>query len=125
MVATTDAPGGDGKRAAAISNAISGLHREYYGRGAGRTRTVMGGEYVVCFLEDVYTPVERTLIDAGRFPAVRATRHAFQDTMRGKFTGAVEEITGREVVGFLSEVHVDPDLSVETFIPAADSRSRV
>ncbi|HKG43304.1 MAG TPA: Na-translocating system protein MpsC family protein [Gaiellaceae bacterium] len=125
MVATNDAPGGDGKRAAAISNAISGLHREYYGRGARRTRTVMGGDYVVCLLDDVYTPVERTLIDAGRFPAVRPRRQAFQQTMRGKFTDAVEGLTGREVVGFLSEVHVDPDLSVETFIPAADSRSRV
>jgi len=26
----------------------------------------MQRDYVVCFLEDIYTPVERTLIDAGR-----------------------------------------------------------
>jgi uncharacterized protein YbcI len=116
MVAPTDAPGGEGQRAAAISSAISGLHREHYGRGAGRTRTVMGGDYVVCFLDDVYTPVERTLIAAGRFPTVQKQRQAFQQTMRRKFTDAVEELTGREVVGFLSESHVDPDLSVETFI---------
>jgi uncharacterized protein YbcI len=32
------------------------------------------------------------------------------------FSDAVEELTGREVVGFLSQVHVDPDLAVETFI---------
>jgi uncharacterized protein YbcI len=115
MVATTEQPR-DGQRAAAISSAISGLHSEFYGRGAERTRTVMDGDYVVCFLEDVYTPVERTLIDAGRFPEVRTQRQAFQQTMRGKFTNAVEELTGREVVAFLSESHVDPDLSVETFI---------
>jgi len=112
---------GDGERdrgrlAAAISNAIVGLHREYYGRGAKRTRTVMGADYVICFMEDIYTPVERTLIEAGRFPAVQETRSAFQDTMREKFSDAVEELTGRKVVGFLSQVHVDPDLSVETFI---------
>ena len=112
---------GDGERdrgrlAAAISNAIVGLHREYYGRGAKRTRTVMGADYVICFMADIYTPVERTLIEAGRFPAVQETRSAFQDTMREKFSDAVEELTGRKVVGFLSQVHVDPDLSVETFI---------
>jgi hypothetical protein len=49
-----------GKLAASISNAIVGLHREYYGRGATRARTVMGSNYVICFLEDIYTPVERT-----------------------------------------------------------------
>ena len=76
----------------------------------------MGADYVICFMEDIYTPVERTLIDAGRFAAVQETRSAFQDTMRGKFTAAVEELTGRKVIGFLSQVHVDPDLSVETFI---------
>ena len=46
-----------GKVAAAISNAISGIHREHYGRGASRARTVMGADYIICFLEDIYTPV--------------------------------------------------------------------
>lgn len=92
-----------------------GIHREYFGRGAKRTRTVMGADYIICFLEDIYTPVERTLIDAGRFPAVQATRSAFQDTMRD-IVEAVERLSKRKVVGFLSQVHVDPDLAVETFI---------
>jgi uncharacterized protein YbcI len=105
-----------GKLAAAISNAIVGIHREHYGRGATRARTVMGDDYIICFLEDIYTPVERTLIDAGRFQAVQETRGAFQDTMRETFSAAVEQLVGRKVVGFLSQVHVDPDLAVETFI---------
>jgi uncharacterized protein YbcI len=83
----------------------------------------MGSDYVICFLEDVYTPVERTLIDAGRFDTVRATRNAFQDTMREKFSAAVEEAVGRKVIGFLSQVHVEPDLSIETFILEPDGRS--
>ena len=85
----------------AISNAISGIHREHYGRGASRARTVMGADYIICFLEDIYTPVERTLIDGGRFEAVRETRDAFQDTMQKTFTAAVEELSGRKVIGFL------------------------
>jgi uncharacterized protein YbcI len=109
-----------GQTAAAVSNAIAGLHRTNYGRGPTRTRTVMGSDYVICFLEDVYTPVERTLIDAGRFDTVRATRNAFQDTMRAAFSQAVEEAVGRKVIGFLSQVHVDPDLSIETFILEPD-----
>jgi uncharacterized protein YbcI len=82
----------------------------------------MGADYIICFLEEIYTPVERTLIDAGRFDAVQRTRSAFQDTMREKFSAAVENLAGRRVVGFLSQVHVDPDLAVETFIlePTSD-----
>ena len=112
---------GRGKVAAEISNAIAALHRTHYGRGATRTRTVMGSDYVICFLEDGYTTVERTLIDAGRFDTVRETRTAFQDTMREAFSAAVEEAVGRRVIGFLSQVHVDPDLSIETFILEPDS----
>jgi uncharacterized protein YbcI len=70
---------------------------------------------------DIYTPVERTLIEAGRFDAVRETRNAFQDTMRERFSAAVEEATGRKVIGFLSQVHVDPDLAIETFILEPES----
>ena len=113
-----------GQTAAAISNAIAGLHRTNYGRGPMRTRTVMGSDYVICFLEDVYTPVERTLIEAGRFDTVRETRNAFQDTMREAFSQAVEQVVGRKVIGFLSQVHVDPDLSIETFILEPDHNVR-
>lgn len=110
-----------GKAAATISNTIAGLHRSRYGRGPTRTRTVLGSDYVICFLEDVYTTVERTLIDAGRFDTVRETRNAFQETMREAFCESVEEALGRKVIGFLSQVHVDPDLSIETFILEPDS----
>jgi uncharacterized protein YbcI len=109
-----------GKLAAAISNAILKIHSEHYGRGASRARTVMGADYVICFLEDIYTPVEKTLIGAGRFEAVKETREAFQETMRDRFSEAVEELVGRKVIGFLSQVHVDPDLAVETFILRSD-----
>ena len=116
MANSEERPGERGKMLASISNAILGIHRQYYGRGASRARTVMGADYVICFLEGIYTPVERTLIEAGRFDAVQETRAAFQETMREKFSDAVEQAVGRKVIGFLSQVHVDPDLAVETFV---------
>src|SRR6059036_599303 len=54
----------------AISNAITKMHREHYGRGAAYTRTVFERDYVIVFLHDIYTTVERTLIDDGEFEAV-------------------------------------------------------
>ena len=107
-----------GRQAALISNAITRLHRDHYGRGATAARTIIQRNYVVCFLEDIYTPVERTLIDAGRTETVRETRNTFQDAMGPKFREAVEEATGRTVVAFMSQVHFDPDMAAEVFVLA-------
>lgn len=109
-----------GRQAAAISSAITRLHREYYGRGATTTRTVMQRDFVAVFMDDVYTPVERTLIDHGMHDSVRQTRHAFQMAMSDRFSGAVEEITGRKVIAFMSQVHFDPDMSLEAFVLEPD-----
>lgn len=114
-----------GRQAAAISNAITRLHRDHYGRGATTTRTIIQRNFVVCFLEDIYTPVERTLIESDRRDAVRETRNIFQDAMGGNFRSAVEEATGRRVIAFMSQVHFDPDMAAEVFVlePQAEDRA--
>jgi uncharacterized protein YbcI len=114
-----------GRQAASISNAITRLHRDHYGRGATTTRTIIQRNYVVCFLEDIYTPVERTLIEAGRNETVRETRNIFQDAMRPKFRAAVEEATGRTVIAFMSQVSFDPDMAAEVFVlePQGEDRA--
>src|SRR5947209_4591126 len=93
-----------GNPAVAISNAITRLHRDYYGRGAKTSRTVIQRNFVICFLEDIYTPVERTFIDGGAADEVKHTRQTFQMMMGPKFAAAVEEITGRKVIAFMSQV---------------------
>lgn len=105
-----------GHATAAVSNSITRLHREHYGRGATTARTVIARDYVLCVLEDIYTPVERTLIEAGDALTVRSTRQAFQDAIGPKFREAVEEATGRKVIAFMSQVHFDPDLAAEMFV---------
>jgi uncharacterized protein YbcI len=67
-------------------------------------------------LEDIYTTAERTLIDAGDWEQVKATRQSFQMAMRGPFSESVEEITGRKVIAFMSQVHLDPDMAAEIFV---------
>jgi uncharacterized protein YbcI len=104
------------RQATAVGNAITRLHRDRYGRGATTTRTLFQGNRIIVFLEDIYTPAERTLIDAGEWEQVKATRQSFQMAMRSPFTEAVEEITGRKVIAFMSQVHRDPDMAAEIFV---------
>lgn len=104
----------------AISNGLSKLHRDYYGRGPDSVRTILGHDHVVTFLEDLYTPVERTLLEAGEDAAVYETRRAFHRAMKDRFVEVVERATGRKVRAFLSEVHIDPDISAEIFVLERD-----
>jgi uncharacterized protein YbcI len=100
----------------AVGNAITRLHREHYGRGATTTRTVYQRNHIVSFLEDIYTPVERTLLEAGNHQDVKHTRQVFQMAMRQRFSEAVEEITGRKVIQFMSQVSFEPDMAAEIFV---------
>jgi uncharacterized protein YbcI len=47
---------------------------------------------------------------------VKRTRQVFQMTMRQRFSEAVEEITGRKVIQFMSQVSFDPDMAAEIFV---------
>jgi uncharacterized protein YbcI len=113
------------RQAAAIGNAITRLHRERYGRGATTTRTVFQRNHIVAFLEDIYTPLERTLIEADDWEQVKATRQSFQMAMGPQFSKAVEEITGRTVIAFMSQVHLDPDLAAEIFVLSPQAEDAV
>jgi uncharacterized protein YbcI len=104
------------RSAQAISNAITKLQREHYGRGPDNVRTVVGYDHIICFLENTFMPVELTLIDAGENDAVRQTRLAFQRAMEPRFKSTIEELTGRKVRAFLSQVSLNPDISVEVFV---------
>jgi uncharacterized protein YbcI len=67
-------------------------------------------------MEDIYTPGERTLIDAGEWEQVKATRQSFQMAMRPVFTDLVEMAMERKVIAFMSQVHCDPDMAAEIFV---------
>jgi uncharacterized protein YbcI len=95
---STSPDAGDQKaQSTAISNGIGALHREHYGRGADRIRTLINRDFVVTTLEDCFTTVEKKMIAEGAFVQVRETRTMFQDWMRPRFTEIVEENTGRTV----------------------------
>src|SRR5436853_4685359 len=80
------------RHASAVGTAITRLHREHYGRGASVARTVYQGDYLIAFLEDIYTPLEKTLLKDGRQQDVKQTRQLFQMAMQPDFTAEVEKI---------------------------------
>jgi uncharacterized protein YbcI len=105
-----------GQLAAAISNAIVGIHSKHYGKGPTKAKTYLVDDVVVTVMSDVFTTVERTLIDNGKAELVRDVRTTFQYTMRSEFTDAIEQITGREPRAFISQIDWEADIAVEVFL---------
>ena len=100
----------------AVTESMVALHERYYGRKPSSAHSrMMGDDMLACVLGDMYTDVEKTLIELEREPIVKDNRSAFQIAMEHRFIDAVERLTGRPVLHFVSAHHVGPDLEVELF----------
>jgi uncharacterized protein YbcI len=102
---------------AAVNDAMVALHVRYHGREPGTARTqLLRPDMLACLMGDVYTDVEKTLIELQRKALVQETRSAFQQAMEQRFVSAVEGLTGRRVAQFISTHNVGPDLEIELFV---------
>jgi uncharacterized protein YbcI len=105
-----------GQLAAAISNAIVGIHSRHYGKGPTKAKTYLIDDTVICVMQDVFTTVERTLIDANRGELVREVRTTFQYELRDEFIDAITDITGRRTRSFMSQIDCNADMAIEFFL---------
>jgi uncharacterized protein YbcI len=93
------------------------LHQRYHHRAPATAKPLLlGGDLLACVLGGVYTTVEQTMIELQRSTIVQETRSAFQTAMRHKFIAAVERLSGRDVLAFISNHHVGPDVEIELFM---------
>jgi len=93
------------------------LHERYHHRKPVTAKTrMLGDDLLACVLGGVYTNVEKTMIELQRSTIVEETRSAFQTAMQQRFIDQVERISGRDVMAFISNHHVGPDIEVEVFM---------
>lgn len=99
-----------------VGAAMTRIYKEQFGRGPERVHTHYAGpDAIICFLENTLTPVERTLTTMGERQRLRDMRMLFQYAAESEFRWAVEEITGRRVIAFVSGIDVDADVASEVF----------
>ena len=116
MPAATPPLAGD-ELLAAVTEAMVGFHQRYHHREPVTAKTLMlGDDLIACVLSGVYTDVEKTMIEIQKTTVVQETRNAFQNAMQDKFIKAVEHLSGRGVLAFISNHHVGPDIEIELFL---------
>ncbi len=111
---------------AAVTEAMVSLHQQYHHREPATAKTLLlGDDLLACVLGGVYTDVEKTMIEIQKTTIVQETRNAFQNAMQHKFIDAIQRLSGRKVLAFISNHNVGPDIEIELFVlaPPADSGS--
>jgi uncharacterized protein YbcI len=112
-----DAPPSGPQLLAAVTQAMVAFHQRYHHRKPVTAKTLMlGDDLLACVLGGVYTDVEKTMIEIQRKTIVQQTRNEFQNAMQDKFINAVQRLTGRNVLAFISNHHVGPDIEIELFL---------
>lgn len=105
-----------GELNAAVTSALVGIQTNYLGRGPTAASTFHHGSVLVTLMHEVLTHAEQSLSKTNQAEAVNHIRHLFQGTMEADFRDAVERLTGRKVLAFISGNHIDPDIAAELFI---------
>jgi uncharacterized protein YbcI len=101
----------------AVTEVMVTFHQRYHHRKPITAKTLLlGDDLLACVLGGVYTDVEKTMIEIQRSTMVQETRNAFQNTMQDKFINAVERLSGRHVLVFMSNHHIGPDMEIELFL---------
>jgi len=99
----------------AISSEIAALYALVYGHDRTTATTYINDNVVLCVLENILTEHEATLIGAGSSAVVIDGRVAFQTDTQDEFTAAVERLTHRRVVAFMSANQTAPGVAAELF----------
>jgi uncharacterized protein YbcI len=98
-----------------ISTEMVQLMKQYYGKGPTKAKSYFLDDFLIVVMRGGTTRAERTMLEADREDTVREFRQQFENEMTGRMTGLIEELTGRKVINYQSQVLFDPDISVEFF----------
>jgi uncharacterized protein YbcI len=91
------------------------LYARFYGHARTTATTYINDDVVVCILVDILSSDETTLISQGAAGQVIDGRVAFQTDTEDEFTEAVERLTRRRVVAFMSANQTAPGIASEMF----------
>jgi len=105
----------------ALSNAMTRLYKDLFGRGPTKVRAAYAGpDTVVVTLENTMTQAERNMVRLGDHQRLRDVRLFFQHSSEEQLKRPVEEILGRRVRAFISGIDAEKDVAVEVYILEAD-----
>lgn len=114
----------EGRRLLAqISDEMVRAKKEFFGKGPTKAKSYVLDDLLLVVMRGGMTTAEKTMLEFGHPDQVRQFRQLFQNASTEHLTKKMEELTGRRIVNYQSQVMFDPDVVVEMFIFDSDDES--
>ena len=115
-MSAADADDDGGALLARISNEMVRAQKEFFGKGPTKAKSYMLDDMLIIVMRGGMTTAEKTMLDFGHPDLVRQFRQLFENSMTERLTGKMEELTGRKILTYQSQVMFEPDVVVEMFV---------
>ena len=105
-----------GEMLARLSNEMVRAQKRFFGMGPTEAKSYLVDDLLFIVMRGGLTTAEKTMLEFGQQDLVRQFRQTFENEMTKRLTDMVEEITGRSVCTYQSQVMFDPDVVVGMFV---------
>ena len=99
----------DGPAAMTLSNAITVALKQSCGKGPTKVKAYSTHDHVAVVVQDMLTTLERTLVQDGHEQLVSEARQVLIDRVAKECRATIEQVTGRRVAGWQTEVNPRAD----------------
>ena len=99
-----------------ISNEMVRAQKRFFGKGPEEAKSYLVDDLLFIVMRGGMTTAEKTMLEFGQADQVREFRQLFENEMTQRLTSMIEELTGRTVLTYQSQVMFDPDIVVEMFV---------
>jgi uncharacterized protein YbcI len=105
-----------GEMLSRLSNEMVRAQKKFFGMGPTEAKSYLVDDLLFIVMRGGMTTAEKTMLEFQQQDLVRQFRQTFENEMTERLTDMVEEITGRSVCTYQSQVMFDPDIVVEMFV---------
>jgi uncharacterized protein YbcI len=99
-----------------ISTEMVRAMKEFYGKGPMHAKSYFIDDLLFVVMRGGMTQSEQTMLNAGHQDTVRQFRQEFENEMTEPLSQIIEQLTGRHVINYQSQVLFDPNMNVEIFV---------
>jgi uncharacterized protein YbcI len=98
-----------------ISTEMVRAQKKFFGKGPESAKSYMLDDFLLIVMRGSQTQAEATMVEFDQEDLVRNFRQQFENEMTSRLIGMVEELTGRKVLGYQSQLIFEPEVVVELF----------
>jgi uncharacterized protein YbcI len=99
-----------------ISNEMVHAQKKFFGKGPTEAKSYLLDDLLFIVMRGGMTTAEKTMLEFGQADQVRQFRQLFENEMTQRLTDMIEQLTGRKVLTYQSQVMFDPNIVVEMFV---------